>query len=169
MMQTKKEVGPDRFKFMLEFPNKVRVYVADEQMLSKILENSGISSQVKTPSAIGSHSQSEEKNELIQPRGFQFDDYRNIDPSSNCGIRKSECNDTSSQKKIDDFQELNADYPSRCRIKEDKNSFTGNQQEVPSSVDITGYSKVICDLLQGDCYECVRFHCEQRKCISKFG
>lgn len=168
-MQTKKEVGPDRFKFMLEFPNRVRVYVVDEQILSKILEKSGISSGVKTPSVIGSDSQSEEKSELIRSREFQLDDYRNINPSSNCGIIKAEVNDTSSQKRITDFQELYADYPSRCRIKEDENSFTGGQQEMPRGADFLGYSKVICDVNNGNCYECVRFHCEQRKCKSKFG
>lgn len=125
MTQAEKTVGTDRFKFMLEFPNKVRIYVADEQMLSKILEKSGISSEVKTPPIGSSQQQSAEKGELIQSRlEFQRQDYEKINPVPNHEIRKSECDGLDSQKKIDDLQELNIDNLSGCKINEDEMGFT---------------------------------------------
>jgi hypothetical protein len=92
-------------------------------MLSKILEKSGISSEVKIPPTVSSQSQSVGKGELIQPCELQRHDYGNIHRVSNCEIRKSECNDPNSQKKIDDFQKMNADNLRGYRINEDKNSF----------------------------------------------
>ena len=125
MVQTEKRVGTDRFKFMLEFPNKVRIYVTDEQILSKILEKSGISSEVKTPTIGSSQQQSVEKGELIQSRlEFQSQDYGKINSVPNHEIRKSECNDPDSQKKIDDLQELNTERLSGYKINEDQTSFT---------------------------------------------
>ena len=124
MMQTKKEVGPDRFKFMLEFPNKVRVYVSDEQILSKILERSGISSEVKTPLAITSQSVSVGKDELFQARELQRQDHGGFDPVSNYDIKRSECIASDSQKSIDDFQKTNANHLPGYKIDEDKDSYT---------------------------------------------
>jgi hypothetical protein len=125
MMQTEKRVGTDRFKFMLEYPNRMRIYVTDEQMLSKILEKSGISSEAKTSPIGSSQQQSVEKGEPIQSHlEFQRQDYGKINPAANNEIKKSECNDLNSRKKIDDLREVDIGNLSGCKINEDENGFT---------------------------------------------
>lgn len=123
-MQTEKRIGANGFKFMLEFPNKVRVYITDEQTLSRILEKSGISSEVKTSPIVGSQSQSREKGELIQSQlELQSHDNANTLSVSNCEIRESECENSDSQK-IDHSKELDAPGLSGYSISEDETGFT---------------------------------------------
>lgn len=120
-MQTEKKAGTDRFKFMLEFPNKVRVYATDEEMLSKILEKSGISSEVKAPIVVSLQLQPIEKGELIQSRlESRCDDYGNTSIVSEDEQRKPICGGRDPQKQADGPQELNTESLSGDRTNEDR-------------------------------------------------
>jgi len=57
-----------KFRYMLEFPNKVKIYATDEQILSNILEKSGMFQAVTGSTSVVSKSKPVEKESFVQSR-----------------------------------------------------------------------------------------------------
>lgn len=99
MVDANKEDETDQFKFMLEFPNKVRVFVADEQALSKILEKSGISSEIKSSPASNSEQKAVEERSLLQSQPIlQLQDFEDSEHGLDGQSRRVICRDWDARK-----------------------------------------------------------------------